>query len=275
MHVGGRVEIELSFVAPDAPPHVRLLDWQGKEGGAFEQAVRSHVQGFRVPCMEPDDAPLKLRQQFDFKPDDGRVVYWTQPSDPLAQERQRQLACVTMPDRRTMAEALAMAGGADSAVAVMRLRFTAADEAPKITVLEGGGSPSRVRSSQKLLRSLRMPCLAGQPVEGIWVLNFITSDQFSVLRDMGLSTFLRGVDNLEERPVNFDLDAMKCPFDVRLTLMQPYAANPIGEVGASEPLRRPLLTWFSELRLRLPPQTLSKVIGQTMTISVPCGKVTL
>jgi hypothetical protein len=120
MHVGGRVEIELSFVAPDAPPHVRLLDWQGKEGGAFEQAVRSHVQGFRVPCMEPDDAPLKLRQQFDFKPDDGRVVYWTQPSDPLAQERQRQLACVTMPDRRTMAEALAMAGGADSAVAVMR-----------------------------------------------------------------------------------------------------------------------------------------------------------
>lgn len=275
MHVGGRVEVELTFVAPDAPPQVRLVDWQGKEGGPFEQAVRSHVQGYRLPCMESADAPVRLRQQFDFKPDDGRVVYWSQPSDPLAQERQRQLACVTMPDRMTMIQALAMAGGSDSAVAVMRLRFTGPDEVPQVTVLEDGGSPARVRSAQKLLRNLRMPCLAGAPVEGVWVLNFIAGNEFSVLRDMGLTPFLRGVENLEERPVSLNLDAMKCPFDVRLTLMQPYAANPVGEVGTSDPSRFPLLTWLSELRLKLPRPALSKVIGQTMTISVPCGKIDL
>lgn len=275
LKIGGTVTVDLTFNAPSAPPRVRVIEHADQAANELADVVKAYTLGYRLPCLSSGDAPVVLRQQFDFRPNDGRVVYWSRPSDPLEAERRRQLACVAPPDQMAVREAAFEASGTSSAVAVVRVRFTSRDEAPEVTVLDGGGSPFRIRAAQKLARNLRMPCLAGAPVEGVWFMDFRTDDEYSTLRDMGLVTFLRGIANLEDRPVSFDLDTMGCPFDVRLRLRQPYSRNLVGEIGAQNPARAPFLDWLGELRLTLPKETLAKVIGQSMTLNVPCGKITL
>ena len=58
-------------------------------------------------------------------------------------------------------------------------------------------------------------------------------------------------------------------------LLQPYAPNMVGEVGRSDPNRTEFIEWLKTLALDLPTRMRKHVIGDTITISVPCGLIDL
>jgi hypothetical protein len=96
-----------------------------------------------------------------------------------------------------------------------------------------------------------------------------------VLKDAGLKQFLGGVVDLDKHPARFDFTTMNCPFDLRLQLTQPYVPNEVEEIGSSDANRRELIEWLSTLALQLPKKIEPQVIGDSMTLSIPCGTLDL
>lgn len=60
----GTVLASYRFVAPDRPPEVTILF----DGGSrrFAHTVESHASGFRLPCMQASDAPVRVSQMYVF-----------------------------------------------------------------------------------------------------------------------------------------------------------------------------------------------------------------
>jgi hypothetical protein len=75
------------------------------------------------------------------------------------------------------------------------------------------------------------------------------------------------------QPVYFDTSKMGCPFDVRVSHMQPYLPNWVGEVDSANPERRAFLEWLASLQLRVTPP--HRILGDIFTVSVPCVIVDL
>jgi hypothetical protein len=78
--------VELSFVGPDKRPSVAVLGSTG--GEEFVDAVKDHVDKFRVPCLTPTEGPSAARFEFVFKPED-RKVFWAPPTDPTEKPLRR------------------------------------------------------------------------------------------------------------------------------------------------------------------------------------------
>ena len=87
----GRVLIELTFQRPDAAPNVKVIDEMG--GRPFVDSVRTFVDAYRVPCLEAGQSAT-LRQEFVFKPTDGRRAYFSAPIDADAQRQELLQACI-------------------------------------------------------------------------------------------------------------------------------------------------------------------------------------
>jgi hypothetical protein len=60
-----------------------------------------------------------------------------------------------------------------------------------------------------------------------------------------------------------------------VTYARPFDRNSVQELDASVPARRPLLEWLAGITLDLSPKQNRAVLGESMTLSVPCGKLDL
>ena len=272
---GGVVKVELVFAEPHLAPTVTIESATGAD--ALIESVRRHVERFRVPCLASGQAPVRLRQHYVFIPNDGRKVTWSTPVDEADRAREERIRCITRPDgnERPSYPDKSRAREEEGNVYV-RLRFVAPDRAPQVTMLDKGSHSVLAREVDAFAQGYRMPCLRGEPIEANWLFRFVLDPgQRTVLRDATLLQFLRAVRNPGREPVYFDFMTMACPFDVRLTYFRPFAPNRVGEVGSHDPARRPFLDWISTLELDLTGRDHNAVIGGTMSVSIPCGKLDL
>ena len=99
--------------------------------------------------------------------------------------------------------------------------------------------------------------------------------QLRLPRDISLKQFVGAIRGIETQRVLFDFNTMNCPFNVRLTYLQPYLPNNVREIEAREPARQPFLDWLSMASLKLTDRHLDAVFGDGVVLAVPCGKIEL
>jgi hypothetical protein len=120
-----------------------------------------------------------------------------------------------------------------------------------------------------------MPCLRNGPVEAIRAYQFvIAGGARAVLRDAPLADLLASATDLKT-PAFFDFDSMSCPFDLRLSYHRPFAENDVEQLDTAVAARRPLLEWLEGLTLDLGNTPSEKVFGNSLIVTVPCGKLDL
>lgn len=274
---GATVPVELVFKDGRSAPEMKLRgDWRDAPDRRFVDAVQDHVQSWRVPCMADAGPPTRLQIDFDFVPNDGRKVMASGPHDTAQQDRRRQLACLTHVDGEAKPTYPAIAQGqGEQGHFVYRMVFSAPDQPPATTLLAYNGPRSLSHATEHFQRGLRLPCLQGAPVSSLQVYNFkIEGGSRDVLRDMSLLELLQSTVNVPQ-PAYFDLQTMGCPFALRLTYYQPHASNTVQQLDNTHPARQALMDWLSRFQLRLPERLNTSLVGQSATVSVPCGTIDL
>jgi|CXWL01.1.fsa_nt_gi hypothetical protein len=271
---GGRVAVELIFTTPDKRPEVRILESEG--GPDFIYAVEDHVRAFRVPCLEYADIPVRLRQEYSFVRD-HRKVLWSAPSDAADPERARLVKCVkhlepkTVPDYPIQDRRDHVQGRV-----LLQLRFTSPHEAPQVRRLDSPWNRSLALSAEEWAAGYRMPCHQGQPINVLRAFEFkFEGAELPTFKDLSLRQFVGAIKDIETMTVHHDFTAMGCPFDVRLHYLQPHLPNAVGELETSNPARRPLLDWLASVTLKLPDKLQSALLGDKLTLTIPCGTIHL
>ena len=272
----GRVKVELEFTGPSLRPAVKVLESEGGDVDDFESAVRDHVNNLRVPCMRPDEGPVRLVQEFVFQPDQ-RQVHWSEAIDRDAAARLEVLKCMRDLSGETKPEfPLAARRQGISGRVLLRLRFDVADRAPAVEVFARPGAAILARGVEKWAHGNRLPCHTGAPITSIWTYKFsFEGDSPSGFMPATLVSLLPAMRDIGKQTVQFDTTTMSCPFDLRWQYRKPQLANAVGEVGNSVPARRPLIEWLAGVELDLPVSLLDSVYGDTTTVTVPCVKIDL
>lgn len=271
---GHTVHAEFVFDGPDSRPSVEILD--GNHVEHYEAAVREYARQLRVPCMRPGAAPVRLRQDFVFEPNDGRKVVWSAATDVADEHRRDLLKCGTWPKGRDgyiRYPATAMRDHRQGIV-VVKLRFVDPAAPPELSVLDDAGSGAFIKALRPYVEQMRVPCLQHEPVEFHMFFKFQLADlgeKKLVLKDLDLQTYLGVVSSVP--PAYFDTNTMDCPFDVRLKFRQPFEPNGIAELEQDVPARHAFLDWLAALKLDVEPAKAKQLFGQVSTIHVPCVKL--
>jgi len=271
----GTVEAELTFHGPENMPDVEILNERlAPEGLVY--AVRRHVRHLRLPCMGADARPVVIRQSFVFTPNDGRKVVSSTPRDQADEERGRQLKCMKHVRGQDRPE---YPRGAirdeDQGSFYVKLRFMAPDLPPEVEMLAASPYPRLESAVRKHLADLRLPCLKDGPISVTQLYSFVLDGgERTLLKDRTLKQLVSQAQTVQ-RGVYFDLSTMSCPFAVRLTYWQPHAKNRVDELEDPVPARLPFLDWLTGLILKLPADMNTHVLGQTITVQIPCGVVDL
>lgn len=263
---GGIVRIRMTFVARDTAPRTEVF--YDSVGDPFRAAALDHAEGYRLPCLKDDEAPFVATQEFQFLPGDGRKVVWNAVRDDRP-ARKTDWACLTGAERTPD---YPMAENEQGSV-FASLRFDDPTSPPKVDIIYDGGSPRFEQTVREYLAGYRLPCMAvgGPPIHAFVPFRFaIEGKRRTLLKDATLSTFVRAIENLESQRVRFDFTTMSCPFEVRFVLRQPYVPNLIGEVESRDPNRRDFIEWLKSVHLSFPAKDLKKVLGDEMTVRVPC-----
>ena len=269
---GGRVLVELTFTTPDLRPEVKVMEQEGADD--FVDAVRQHVNRLRVPCLEHADIPVRLRQEYLFRPTE-RGALSAAPVDTADAARHRMLACVVKAAREPDYPQQALRQGTQGRLLV-QMKFTGSGQAPEVTVFSRPASQVFTAAARQWAAKFRMPCHSGAPVTGQWLLLYRLENTASYgFRDLSLKQFVGAVREIESERVFFDFNTMNCPFSVRLTYMQPHLPNTVQEIEAREAARQPFLDWLTRASLRLTERHLDAVFGDSVVLSVPCGKIDL
>lgn len=270
MRTGAVVRVRLSFDKPDAPPEATVF-YNSTTIRAFEESVIAHVKRYRLPCMQAGSVAATGTQEFQFVDDSRKVIYGGVRDTAAARAR---VTCLVKRGDAPVYPQLAFGAEPDRGTVFVSMVFRSPSEPPEVKVLFDGGKGRLARSVRLYVENYRLPCLT--PAD----LPFKTQQSFSFqvggesvyrLNDLTLAQLIGVVDQWETQKVRFDFATMGCPFDVRLTINQPYASNGVGEIERADPNRREFIEWLSGIKLKLPPEYARDVVAQSLTVSVPCG----
>ena len=269
----GRVLVELIFTGPDLRPEVKILHTEG--GPTFVESVRRHVRDLRLPCLESADVPARVQIDFVFKPVERKAVAST-AVDPDRAEQERQLACVVNGAGSAPAYPMEARRKGVQGRVLVEMRFVNADGPPEITLLARSASRDFLPSVTGWAEQFRMPCHAGRPVPTRWTLVYrLEGDERYGFKKIRLVEFLGSIRGLETMRVNFDFNAMGCPFELRLQYLQPQRRNVVVEINEPSPLRQPFLAWLAGAELKISDRDQDAVFGDRVVLAVPCGKFDL
>lgn len=268
---GGRVQVELVFAGPDQPPQVLVLLHEGEQD--LLDAVQAHVRGLRVPCLAVGATPPRLRQDYAFQPDRRRVL-WANPVDAVAAAKWKLLSCVAHASGRRAPDypMLARVNGVQGRV-LARLRFDSPGQPPRAEVF--ARHRELARAIEEWVKDFRLPCLQGDAVEGVFTYVFQFEGERFGFNNVAFIDLLGSVKGIRQQTLAFDTTAMNCPFDLDMQYRRPDMPNAVGEVGTSDPARRPLLDWLAQAELNLPSRQLDAVYGDSFKITVPCTRIDL
>ena len=264
--LGGILRVRLTFRKPDAAPEAEVFFSTVED--PFRTQVLERVFRYRVPCLAPGET-LVVAQEFEYLPGDGRKVHW---SDTREEPQGNAWRCLLGSDRPPRYPRLSVDKG-EQGVVLARLVFSSPDAPPKVEILFDGGRPRLADTVLDFVSEYRLPCLAtaDAPLRASQVFSFrVKGETQRVFRDSKLADFLGVVDGIESANVRFDFATMGCPFELRFTLLQPYLPNRVGELERRDPNRREFIEWLRKVRFKLPDRMLAQVLGDSMTIAIPC-----
>lgn len=269
LKLGATVDVELRFDGPDERPAVEVLD--PVVGDDFIAAVRSHVRKFRVPCMQPGEGPVRLRQRYLFSPS-GRQIHYGAPLDVADSKRRDQIRCITRarPNETPDYPKSALRDGEQGRVLLL-LRFDSADGPPKVRNFARREIRRLAAHAQGWAEDYRMPCYSGQPIEVTWSFLYrIDGESPPVFKDLELVSFLRAVKGIGQQTLKFDFNTMGCPFAVKLTYLRPHLPNRVGQLDNTRLERQVFVDWLTSVEFNLPPHVAEGLLGDNLFISVPC-----
>jgi hypothetical protein len=155
------------------------------------------------------------------------------------------------------------------------VRYAAPDQAPEVQLHHRDQAEPFAAGVKAWLLKRRMPCMQGEPVTANMKFIFrLEGDSFG-FKPLTLLQYMGRTAGLKQQQVQFDTTTMGCPFDLRLDYLQPNGSNRVGELGESNPARRPLLEWLANSSLALAPAQLDAVYADTADIHVACIKIDL
>jgi len=157
----------------------------------------------------------------------------------------------------------------------VKMRFDAPDQPPTLTWLAATNNEVLRKSAEEYLLGMRVPCLRHGWIALTRVISYtIDGGPRTLFNDMTLKQFT-GIAKDVPRQASFDLNSMACPFDVRVTYLQPYGRSTVAQLDKADPARAPLLDLLANVKLNLSEKQSLKVLGDQFTLSVPCGTVNL
>lgn len=267
------VRVELTFVGPDAGPSVKLVSNTGVE--AFAQAVRDFVAYYRMPCLKPDET-LQGAQTYQFSM--GRhPPKLLQAQSPEAGIDSLPLGCsasirnAALPDYNDYPSA--------ALKTVARMIFTARDRPPTVEWLFNAGPPSWTAAVRAVTDAYRLPCMPAADGR-------IVVDQFfhynpwplkpqEKRTGVNVEQLVSLLKNAKQGAGRFDFNTMACPFNLSFELYRPFAQNAVIEMGSSNANRAPFLAWLRGVSFDVSDGKLRGVLGEAVTVSVPCGVLDL
>ena len=274
--IGASIAAEFEFSGPATAPSVRL---EGQPRREFERVIMDYAEPLRVPCMGAADKPVKLRQTFDFVPNDGRKVAWSTPTDAANAAREALLKCVVRPDPEEIRYPGTLLSGWHEGTLKARVRYFSPDKPPTWEILFDGGARAFVYAVQPYLEMLRMPCVGAEAVEEDISIHFRYEPdgvlRQRVLKDLPLASFLSVVKPIKPGSVFFDTNTMQCPFDVRMTFKQPFEPNTLQELDEDVPSRHTFLDWLGQREINLDKQHSGQFLDQQMVVHIPCATIDL
>ena len=269
---GGTVSAEMTFADAAKAPDVKL---HGVDNKALREAVAEHLKTFRVPCLGSAQQAV-IAVDFHFDPVDGRQVLWTNARDRHTGQAARARECLIwtlgMPDYPPRA-----LQNDEQGVVALDLRFADAVSGPQVIVLDETPGRWLIQAARTAAQGTRLPCYeGGAPFTYRVYFQFkIAGGNRAVLKDVPLLTYLGAVKDIKSAQAYFNFNEMKCPFDVRVEVRQPLDDNLVGELAESVPERAFFLAWLSRQRLELEPRLQNRLLGERLTVDVPCGALRL
>lgn len=272
--VRGLVKVTMVFNAPDQAPRVSVDDENVNE--ELVDSVQDYVKDYRLPCLRKGGPAITLRQEFLFEPNDGRKVMSTTPDDDDDTLRKSFIACIQTGEAKKALHYPAISESrAKQGNFLVNLTFSSPTEAPEVQWLAETYEPAMHDVILDYVKELRMPCLQKGPVNVSYYFRFmLEGGDSTVFKDMPLVKFLRAAKSFP-RPAYFDMTSMACPFDLRITYRQPYVSNVVSELETTNANRKPLIDWLAKIALDIPERKANQLLGDTFTLSVPCGAIDL
>ncbi len=269
----GRVKASVTLPGGLFGNKVEVLERDGDP--AFAASSRSFLRALRAPCLKEGET-VTLSYEFVFQPD-RREVVWRRPTDNTDAERKAMAACIRhergekSPDYPTNARRRE-----EEARLAAVLTFTSADAPPSMELMHRPSAESFAPAIRSWVAGLRMPCHAGGPVQLRYHYVFrLEGNSAFGFKPLTLLQVLAVSKGMRERELVLDTTTMGCPFDLKLSYLQPFRPNSVGEVGGSNPSRRPLLELLSNIELDLRGRELDSVFADTADVAVPCVKLNL
>lgn len=262
------------------------IDIQSSEGDpAFVEASRAFLRSLSAPCLKPGEK-ARLAYDFVFTPD-RREVIWSPPKDADAVARKAMLACLRGTNGvlfdgdlldPTLAPPYPAAARRQDLQGRVRLvmSFHSPDREPDVEVIHRPAARVFAPPIRAWAADLRLPCHKGEPFKVslvfVYRLDGMTAYGFRPLTLTGLLSVSKGI---QQRRIELDTTTMGCPFRLKVAYYQPFRPNSVGEVGGSDPRRRPLLELLAALELDLDKQGLDSVFADTADVTVPCQRLNL
>jgi hypothetical protein len=271
------INIELEFWAPDAAPVVRVA--KDSPYDDFDDSIKNYARHFRLPCLAAGAKPVILTQRYHFNPTDGRKIMPPITEDAGLPGRQVEADCYTHIFKGSRPEPPKPGRGIrdrDEGKVLARLTFHSPTAAPQIKFLAEIGGPSYRRSVEPYAKGLRVPCLKqelGPLVIDIFFMFMLEGEGKKVFRDMTLKDLL-GITK-DPQPISADFNTMACPFDIRLTYLQPHVQNRVQEIETTNPARKPILEWLRNWRMNGAPDLQDALFADKFNLTIPCGRIEL
>lgn len=156
---------------------------------------------------------------------------------------------------------------------VVRMKFVQSDTPPEVEVLYSARHHLLANTGVSMAQEYRMHCEKplATPVYATQTIRLRTEGaQGAAVKDMAFVPFLQSLDRASLGKVKFDLNTMSCPFDVKVTLIEPFAENTITEAETRDPNRQEFLAWLRKLVFKYPAETERFLVGESTKVSVPC-----
>ena len=267
------VRVRMQFASSDQAPRVNTLFNSG--GDEFGRAVSEFVSGYRLPCLVGSGGPVEATQEFQFIPrTNNPTVFWGPPRGRVADGERVTKECLQpiLGSRPPSYPADALRRG-EFGMVIARMTFSSADVGPDVDIVYDADSERLASAVRAAVARYRLPCVtpAIAPITAYQEFKFSFGEaESSLKKDLTLTQLLSLINDLSGERVRFDFDTMNCPFTVKFRPYRPYAPNAVGEVGETNSNRREFVEWLRNATLQIPAKDMKTVIGQMVTVAVPC-----
>lgn len=265
------VRVRLDFADLNAAPEVSVIYNSGKQ--AYADAVVRRASKYRLSCWENASAPWAGIQDFQFTPESPRPVLISYVRPALV-DGPSSARCVATGDsppsvRATLSERMGISQKERRSGAVLvKIKFLSGDSPPSTEVVASTAGSGNEKTVLDHVSGYRWLC-AGQTQSSL-----VFSQLFVFGIDPVVTTLRQFIGLLDEASVRgprFDFTSMNCPFEVRMTYLQPYLPNSISGTRGADNHRLAFDGWLQSVKFRPELTAGNRMVGRDLQFQAPCA----